>query len=409
MATGSLLGGCIGSNDASPAAEPASSLTQAEPQLKTRYLEALVREQPRHWRAYVRLAALQAAEQQDEKAFDSLRRAVEISPGNVGLWVSLAQAADQADYLDWTLYAWREAIRLDPDDPVTRLALGSFYRRLGWQSDANQQLAVAQSLAPNSLAVLRERAALFAVTGPLETARSLARELVKKFPQSPYGYSLLADMAADAGDWREAVEQGRAAVRRAPADDPVFLVRLAQFQVTRTDAPDPDEALSLLNRAVEKAPNDADVHYWLGVVYRRQGRQADAVREMEQAYRVDPGSGAVGLHLAELYRAAGRSDAAARLLNEYSNREEKGQKHRRAATRIVVKPLSPETHLEMASVHLENGRYGEAVVEYLTAQRLDPANTAAAKGVGTALERQSRSRESLAPLSPPSARATAAE
>lgn len=390
------LGGCRADPGARLVDEP-SPPPQSEAAQKVRYLEALVRRRPEHWRARVRLANLYTASERDREAFEALRAAAETARRNVGLHAALAEAAEGIDYADWELYAWGEVIRRSPGDWNARLRLAQFYRRLGWHADAARQLDLAAALAPNSSAVLRERATLFAVTGPQPKARELARQLSRRFPRLPYGYSLLGDLAASAGRWRDAVEFGRQAMLRAP-DDPSFRVRLAEYHLYRTDTPSPETGLQLLNETLRKSPEHAQARYLRGVALRRMGRNAEALNDLQQAYRQNAEQAGAALHLAELLRAGGKSGQAERLLADYSRREARLQSFQQAAARLSAKPLSPEAHLEMARSHMQQGRYGAALVEFLTTSRLDSGNQVAREGLRSALQQQGRAPASLAPL-----------
>ena len=392
-----VLAGCGGPSSLPSGGPVPSAAPEGETEAQARYLQALVREEPRHWRARVRLANMETQAGRHKEAFQLLRSAASDAPRNLGLQVATAEAGESAGYLDWCLYGWQQVVRTAPRDPVGRLRLAQLYRRLGWNRDAAAQLAVAGSLEPNSLTVLRERATFHAVQGPLEEARRWARQLIEKHPGAPYGYSLLADLAASARRWREAVEYGQAAAQRAPGE-PSFQVRQAQYLLTRTDTPDPEGALSLLERTAAAHPTDSGAQYWRGVALRRLGRNEEAARALEAAHSLDPAVGAVKLQLAELYRAAGQYTRADQLLKEFTRMQDEGRRQKEAATELAVAPLSAGAHLRMAKVYLEVGQTPEALVEYLTARRLAPNNQAAAAGVEQALKQQGRSRESLAPL-----------
>lgn len=390
-----FLAGC------SPGARPGLSVpvpdSAAELAAKIGHAEALVRKHPEHWRARVRLAGFYTQTGKELPAFEELRAASRTSPANVGLHAALAEAAEGVDYLDYTLYAWREVIRRSPSDWAARLKLAQFYRRLGWNQDAAEQLDAAAALSPHNSAVLVEQAALFSSTGSMDRARTLAQRLVREFPRLPHGYSLEADMAAAGGRWNDAVASGRKAVERDPGN-PAFGCRLAEYYLHRADRPDPDTALQILNSTLSRSPGDARAPYLRGTVLRQLGRTGEALADLQHAYEKDPGQPGAGLHLAELLRASGNSAQAETLVADYSRREEARQREQRAFARVSTKPLDPASHLEMGRVHLANGELGEAVVEFLTCLRLDPANSAGAAGLKMALGRQKRDRRSLAPL-----------
>lgn len=389
------LAGCA--NRTGSPAPPAAVAAASEEELLARYFQALVRAEPAHWRAWVRLAALHTQAGRHREAFEGLRTAASLSPRNIGLHSALAEAADSAGYLDWALYGWNEVARLDRRDAFARVRLAQLYRRLDWIAEADAVLAQAVRLAPNSLEVLRERAVVDGAAGLRISARQWAERLVKEHPRSPYGYSLLADSHAQAGRWRDAVEQGRAAAQRAPKESS-FLIRLAQYHLLRTDTPDPEMALKLLDQARNLAPEDPGALYWTGIALRRQGKTAEAQRALESVYARDPEFAAVRLQLADLYRLAGRHELAARYAKEGGEAQSRSRRQSEARAKLRQQPLSARAHRVAGHAYLETDEPALAVVEYLVASRLDPRDTAARKGLDEALRKQERPVDSAAPL-----------
>ena len=389
-----LLAGCGGDSalKTAPASEPVG-----ESEAQERFLQALIRTEPRHWRAKVRLSNLTLAAGRPAEAFEVLREAAKASPKNVAVQTAVAQSAKEVDYLDWRLYSLLSASREAPQDASLRLDLAELYRRLGWARDAAAQLAVAAALEPNSLRVLTEQASFYSMQGQFDDTRRCARTLTSRYPKSPYGYSLLADLAATGGRWKEAVDYGRRAMEQAPRDS-TFKVRQAQYLLTRTDAPDPQSALMILDNAALDDPQNALIQYWRGVTLRRLGQEDNAVRALESAYSLDPAVGAVKLQLAELYRAAGQKAQADSHLAAYQADQKQFQSLKEGKTALAVDPLAVGNHLRMAKLHLEAGAAPEALVEYLTARRMKPDSAEAKSGIAAALAKQERAPETVAPL-----------
>jgi len=76
-----------------------------------------------------------------------------------------------------------------------------------------------------------------------------------------------------------------------------------------------DEALALIGKALELAPEDPFILDSMGWVFYRMGRPEDALRHLERAYRVrqDP---EIAAHMGEVLWAVGRRDEARRLWRE---------------------------------------------------------------------------------------------
>jgi tetratricopeptide (TPR) repeat protein len=277
------------------------------------------------------------------------------------------------------------------------MRLSEIYRRLGWVMDANLVIDQAVKLAPRSLPVLRERAMLDAQSGFQQDAQRWATTLTKRFPKSPYGFSLLADTHAEAGRWREAVTTGEQAIQRDPRD-PAYLVRQAQYQLMRTDTPDPEAALRLLQQARSLDPQDLGARYWTGMAHLRQGRTREAVTELTRVYQEDPEFETVRFQLAELHRASGNRGEAERLRDEAKQQQRLRFDLDEALARARQQPRSAEAHVRLGRARMALKEHGPALIEFMAAERLDPSLKGAREGLKAALAAQNRPVSSVAPL-----------
>src|SRR5262249_60436674 len=69
---------------------------------------------------------------------------------------------------------------------------------------------------------------------------------------------------------------------------------------------DYDHALSELEIAKAREPNNADIIFSIGLVKRRQGKIDEAIALLEQAAKLDPRNNDVWTNLAGTYRETGR-------------------------------------------------------------------------------------------------------
>jgi tetratricopeptide (TPR) repeat protein len=77
------------------------------------------------------------------------------------------------------------------------------------------------------------------------------------------------------------------------------------------DAGHPADAVPVLEGALQDAPDDARLHFLLGVALHRGGRVADAVPHLERAAALNPDDGLVRYNLGAAYFALGRFEEAA--------------------------------------------------------------------------------------------------
>lgn len=102
--------------------------------------------------------------------------------------------------------------------------------------------------------------------------------------EQPNGAMQLAEIATVQQHWQEAEKQYRRALTLDPAS-PVVYMDYAVFLAGRNRLPD---ALTLLQQAVVKLPDNADVHYYLGRVLYDMGRYADALPAFEKTVELSP-------------------------------------------------------------------------------------------------------------------------
>ncbi|SMH40914.1 tetratricopeptide repeat protein [Maritimibacter sp. HL-12] len=105
------------------------------------------------------------------------------------------------------------------------------------------------------------------------------------------------------GRWPEAERDFRKALELSP-DQPSVLNYLGYSYVEKRE--NLDEALDMIQRAVEARPFDGYIRDSLGWVYYRLGRYEDAVGEMERAVELMPLDPVLNDHLGDTYWAVGR-------------------------------------------------------------------------------------------------------
>lgn len=72
-----------------------------------------------------------------------------------------------------------------------------------------------------------------------------------------------------------------------------------------------DKIEALLHRAEARAPGWYEPHYQMGVLYESEGRYTDAIREMQETVKIEPGFAPAHFRLAVLYGRAGDKARAA--------------------------------------------------------------------------------------------------
>ena len=130
----------------------------------------------------------------------------------------------------------------------------------------------------------------------------------------------------------------------------------------RSDAVQPQPAPSALRS------EGAAFHYSLGVLLAMNGNLEQAIREMEEAGRLDPASPYLAKEIASLYMEKGEPGKALAICKK----------------NIEAHPNDIDTHLLIGDIFLHLKDYQSAAEQYQRVIDLDPTNTSARFYLGTA-------------------------
>nr|WP_246408862.1 tetratricopeptide repeat protein [Parvularcula dongshanensis] len=111
----------------------------------------------------------------------------------------------------------------------------------------------------------------------------------------------------DAGDWPKGEEDLQAALTLAP-DEPLVLNYLGYSYVERGERL--EEALSMIERALELEPNSGAITDSLGWAHYQLGNYEQAVEYLERAVELEPGDDVITDHLGDAYWQLGRHKEA---------------------------------------------------------------------------------------------------
>ena len=148
-----------------------------------------------------------------------------------------------------------------------------------------------------------------------------------------------------------------------------------QMQVWRNDE-------ALFSHALAVTRGNEIAHLNLGVVYEKQGRLDEAMREYRAALALNPRREHTHSNIADLLDLTGHPQEA---LAEYE-------------TALKLNPNSILTHLNLGTLRVELGQFAEAAAEFAEAARLDPADARPVFENGKLLLKQGRDVAAVAEL-----------
>jgi tetratricopeptide (TPR) repeat protein len=139
-------------------------------------------------------------------------------------------------------------------------------------------------------------------------------------------------------------------------------------------------AMAEYRRAIEEDPaNAAEAHYRIGVLSNKLGNSEGAVQEFRAALQLNPNHAEAREAAAAFYVNRGTTARRQHRLDEAVHDLQEA---------VKVDPGSSTAHLELGQAYEEGGRRAEAVQEYQAAVNADAKNLTAQLRLGQALNAQ---------------------
>ena len=204
-----------------------------------------------------------------------------------------------------TLY--RATIARNPDAWMAHNNLGLLMMADGRVQEGREQMLEALRLRPDALETELNAARVLIEEGRLDEATALLGDAIRRAPGLADAHSNLGVALLRAGHAAEATVEFEAALRLAPGHLQARANLAAAHQqlgVVDAQAGRMADALAHFETAVRDAPDDAAIRYNLGTAYLATGRPREAVIQLEEALRLNPGLTEARANLDAARRAA---------------------------------------------------------------------------------------------------------
>jgi Flp pilus assembly protein TadD len=225
------------------------------------------------------------------EAAAELRTAATLAPNDPRIAAALGRALQEAGNLAGAVDAYRQSLRLDPNDDEARFGLASAF--LG-RKDA-------------------------------ESARKELEGLALRHSNDPRVQRLLALAREGTGDAKAALDALKQVAEAAPED------RAAQLELgnARALAGDASGAAEVLEKAAKMTPDDPLVQLQLGTALAQSGKLEDAEAVLRTATSLAPGDARAWRNLASVLEQRGDAEGAARvwesMLKNVNNADPQGK------------------------------------------------------------------------------------
>jgi tetratricopeptide (TPR) repeat protein len=335
-------------------------------------------------------------------AIAELERAIALAPESADAHYNLGMALWYRGSKDRALDELRQSIERDPSMGSAHAFLGVALRDRGDLSGARASLQRAIALLPTSAAVYIDLGITYlrmdrldAAIGQLEAGLNLQvpsppepdwgsaivalRQALGKTPERPDGHNILglmlgrtgASSTSVAAEFREAV---RLRADYAEAHNNLGLVLIQSGE--------DDAGIAALREAIRIRPDYADAHANLGAALTTTDA-AEAVRELEKAVALAPGSVKAQFNLAIAYAAS--AGGAAKEIEQLRKV-------------VALAPTFARGHLALGKALLRDGKVPESIGELNEAVRLEPGRGESHYQLGLALARVGRKDDAAAAL-----------
>jgi Flp pilus assembly protein TadD len=197
----------------------------------------------------------------------------------------LAALYVRAERFDDAIPVYQQLVARFPKASIHMFRLGETYRRKGDLNAAIEWIRKASAESPNDPGILLQLGLLLEGTGKRDQARPLYEQVLKILPDEPTALNNLAFMKAEDGeDLDTALSMANKAREKRPKD-PNIADTLGWVLVKKNLN---DDAVRVLNEAVQADPKNPSYRYHFGVALMQKGDRPRGRQELEVALRNNP-------------------------------------------------------------------------------------------------------------------------
>ncbi|MEM8517318.1 XrtA/PEP-CTERM system TPR-repeat protein PrsT [Janthinobacterium sp. CAN_S7] len=364
----------------------AVQLKLGSPQLAETYLQRFLAVYPTHVYALKMMASIELMRGKTDAALDLLQPALSTFPNDVELLSLAGEAHLRARRYDKAAAFFEQANTLAPDTARLHAALGMSHLGMGENSRAIDELERASVLDKNTPQV----GTILVLTLLRNQQNDKALATVKMLEQQQGTNPLLLNLKGGVYLALRDVPAARASFEQALGMDPVYLAALNNLAQLDLAGKKPQQAQQRFERALAKAPKNADLCAALAKLAASQGKTDEARRWLERGHRDNRDAVAPALLLSNFYLQTGAPDKALELARTLQAghpgdadalamraQVEYGAGQTQAALDSYSKLASIQTtsapaQMRISSLHLALGEHQNALQAVKRAQVLDP-------------------------------------
>ncbi|MCK4850384.1 MAG: serine protease [Phycisphaerae bacterium] len=249
------------------------------------FLERAVEKKTQYSRAWFYIGYCRGKQGRHEDAISAFKQAIRVDPNDGRAYANLGVAYWKLGHQREAVSALEEAIRIEPNDAAAYASLSNAYRELGRSEESLS--ALKKSVTVDRYAIFREnhyRQLSDWKLGHHNEAILALKDAVRIDPTDPVRQLALSRIYCELGQYSQAYIGYASAIHIKPdyAEAHLGLARVyAVFELR-------DAAISAYKEAIRIAPQNSDVYHELGLQYGELDRHQEAISAYKEAIRLDP-------------------------------------------------------------------------------------------------------------------------
>jgi tetratricopeptide (TPR) repeat protein len=301
---------------------------------------AYVRVHPSSPEPYAHLGLLEARQGRFNQAVPLYRKALKLGPEVPGLRLNLGLALFKSEDMKGAIEAFQPLLKADPNSGQLNTLIGMAHYGLGEYAEAAPFLRRAAARDQTNLPLRLALAHSCLWSSQMQCVLDVYKEILALNPDSAEADMLAGEAMNGLKDNEGATKMFRAALLANPKEpsahfglgyllwiNKLFPEAAAEFQAELANDPNhlqaslyladcdiqlnhQQDARPLLERVVHENGNLALAHLDLGAIYTDAGQNEDALRELLLAEKLDPDEVNIHWRLGRLFRALGQREAS---------------------------------------------------------------------------------------------------
>jgi len=255
------------------------------------------------WRVKAALGDIYQRERRDSLAIDYLKQAVNLAEWNSNIRVQLGGLLFDNHKYDEAITEMKKGVENFPDNFVINLILGLSYSQKQKNIEAKKYLMKAVTLNPNDMNANSALGFTLYQLKEYQDAEKYLNNAIKINPENPQIYGMLGMIYDDLKNWGKCDTAYETALRLDSTS--ALTMNNYAYSLTKRDSSDLHYALKLVNKALEKEPENSSYLDTKGWILFKLDRAKEAVDYVRRALLKDKNNAEVLEHMGKIYLKLG--------------------------------------------------------------------------------------------------------